>query len=171
MTNFITATEIYMKKLAVVIAVIGILASCGNGQHAEVQRLQAQVDSLRDNSYRPGLGEFMMGIQVHHAKLWFAGEAQNWELANFEMAEIKETMDGIKQYCADRPEVKLLKLIDPAMDSVNAAITQKNEQQFKSSYLLLTNTCNDCHHATQHAFNVIKVPDTPPYSNQVFSTQ
>lgn len=160
-----------MKKYLGILTVIALLSACGGGQNTEVQCLQGQVDSLRDNSYRPGLGEFMMQIQVHHAKVWFAGDAGNWELANFEMAEIKETMDGIRQYCTDRPEVKLLKLIDPAIDSVNAAITQKNIAQFKSSYLLLTNTCNDCHSATQHAFNVIKVPDTPPYSNQVFKVQ
>jgi hypothetical protein len=40
--------------------------------------------------YVPGLGEFMSATQVRHAKLWFAGDAKNWELASFELDEITE---------------------------------------------------------------------------------
>ena len=34
--------------------------------------------------------------------------------------------------------------------------------------ILLTNTCNSCHRATEFEFNVVKIPDTPPFSNQDF---
>ena len=44
--------------------------------------------------YVPGLGEFMSSAQTHHAKLWFAGTVGNWELAAYELDEIKETFDG-----------------------------------------------------------------------------
>ncbi len=62
-------------------------------------------------------------------------------------------------------------MINLAMDSINNAIHQKNATQFKSSYLLLTNTCNSCHQATSHEFNVIKIPDTHPFSNQDFKVK
>ena len=32
-------------------------------------------------SYAPGLGEFMTATQLRHAKLWFAGRMNNWDLA------------------------------------------------------------------------------------------
>jgi hypothetical protein len=51
---------------------------------------------------------------------------------------------------------------------VMQAIVQKNITRFNSSYMLLTNTCNSCHRATKFEFNVVKVPDTPPFSNQSF---
>jgi len=35
-------------------------------------------------SYAPGLGEIMTFTQMRHAKLWLAGEAENWELAAYE---------------------------------------------------------------------------------------
>ena len=138
------------------------------------QQLQSKIDSLQnnlDNAYKPGFGEFMSSIQVHHAKLWFAGEAENWKLADFEMAEIKEALDGIKQYNADRPEAKAIPMIQPAMDSMDNAIQQKDTKLFKSSYTLLTNTCNNCHHATKHEFNIIKIPTQVPFSNQTFKEQ
>jgi hypothetical protein len=138
------------------------------------QQLQDEITALQNklsNTYRPGFGEFMSGIQVHHEKLWFAGKAQNWALADFEVGEMKEAFDGIKQYCTDRPESKSVSMIEPALDSLSNAIKAKDEQQFKSSFVLLTSTCNSCHKATNHAFNVIKLPDTPPFSNQVFRLQ
>jgi len=135
---------------------------------------QSRLDSFKkemDNSYKPGLGEFMSGIQVHHNKLWFAGLAQNWKLSQFEVDEIKEALGDIKKYCADRPEVKSISMIDPAIDSMDEAIQQKDPMKFKSSFILLTNTCNNCHRATNHEFNVIKTPDTPPFSNQSFKSE
>ncbi len=133
--------------------------------------LQLQIDSLKrkiDNSYKPGLGEFMSGIQVHHAKLWFAGTHQNWKLADFEINEIQEALESIRKYNSDRPEVKSLGMIIPAIDTLNSAIAQKSPLLFKSAFITLTNTCNNCHKATQHEFNIITIPTSPPISNQSF---
>ena len=113
----------------------------------------------------------LSGIQVHHEKLWFAGKAENWKLADFEMGEIKEALDGIKQYNSDSEEAKSIPMIEPALDRMTNAIQQKNPQLFNSGFILLTNTCNNCHHATNHEFNVIKIPETPPFSSQVFKAQ
>jgi hypothetical protein len=149
------------------------LSSCARSGRRH-SALQAKVDSLQrrlDDAYRPGLGEFMSGIQVHHAKLWFAGNAQNWKLADFEVGEIRETLDDVRKYCADRPELASLPMIGPAMDSISSAVKQENLPQFKSAFILLTNTCNNCHRATKHEFNVIRVPQTPPFTNQVFEKQ
>jgi hypothetical protein len=135
------------------------------------KKLQQQVDSLRnrvDNVYAPGLGEFMSSIQVHHAKLWFAGKNGNWELANFEIEEIQEALEDIQKYCKDRPEISSLPMINIPLDSLKTAITVKNPVAFKNGFNLLTVTCNNCHQVTKHGFNVIKIPDRPPFTNQDF---
>jgi len=153
------------------VAGILFLSSCARSGRRR-GALQAKVDSLQrrlDDAYRPGLGEFMSGIQVHHAKLWFAGTAGNWDLADFETKEIREAIDDINQYCADRPEVVSIPMIKAPLDSIDTAIHQKNIPQFKNGFVLLTNTCNNCHRSTRHAFNVIQLPLTPPVTNQVFT--
>ena len=74
-----------MKFLLFLIA----LSILGCQQSESKSALQKELDSLQivlKNSYKPGLGEFMSQIQVHHAKLWFAGKNENWELANFEIS-------------------------------------------------------------------------------------
>ena len=134
-----------MKYLPVVFLVI-CLFSCNQHQENERIVLQNQIDSLRsrlDSSYRPGLGEFMLSIQMHHAKIWFAGKNGNWGLADFEVGEIQETITDINKYCTDRPEISSLPMIDQPLDSLKIAITRKNIEAFKSSFILLTNTCNN----------------------------
>jgi hypothetical protein len=136
--------------------------------------LQKRIDSLQiqiNNSYKPGLGEFMSQIQMHHAKLWFAGENENWQLANFEIGEIREALDDIPRYCTDRPEVKSIDMIVPAMDSLSNVAKAKDKSKFRSGFTLLTATCNACHKATNHGFNVIKIPEVPPVTNQDFNPQ
>mgnify|MGYP001552748913 CR=1 FL=1 len=158
-----------MKNIFFLMIVLAFF-SC-NQSAPDHQILQNKIDSLQvkiDNSYKPGLGEFMSEIQMHHAKLWFAGKYENWELANFEIGEIQEALDDIPKYCADRPEAKSISMINPAMDSLSIAIREKNANKFNSGFTLLTATCNDCHKATDHGFNVIKIPDIPPVTNQVF---
>jgi hypothetical protein len=146
------------------------LSAC-NQKQDRVTLLQQQIDSLNgriNKTYAPGLGEFMSSIQVHHAKLWFAGKNGNWELADFEIGEIQEALDDIQKFCRDRPEISELPMINSPLDSLKKAITDKNAENFKSSFNLLTNTCNNCHSVTKHGFNKIKIPDLPPVTNQVF---
>jgi len=144
--------------------------SC-NQPNSQLRALQNQIDSLKlktNDTYKSGLGEFMNGIQLHHGKLWFAGINDNWKLAKFEVQEIHEALDDVKKYITDRPETKLIKMIYPPLDSVTAAIQLQNRVLFKSSFISLTETCNSCHRVTQHEFNVITIPTSPPVTNQEF---
>jgi hypothetical protein len=158
-------------KISFYLLVIIIVASSCKQQTESTGALQSRIDSLEKKlaaTYKPGFGEFMSSIQVHHAKLWFAGQNQNWELADFEMHEIAETLDAIKEYQTEREESKKVDMLKPSLDAVKDAIEKKDAALFKSSYLLLTNSCNNCHKAVNFGFNVVKVPEIPPFSNQAF---
>ncbi len=151
-----------------VIIIFGI--SC-NQKTDRVASLEKQIDSMNkriDSTYTPGLGEFMVSIQLHHGKLWFAGKNGNWELADFELGEIQEDLDNINHYNKDRPEIKELPMIYSPLDSLKSAVSKKDPAAFNRSFILLTNTCNNCHQVTKHGFNKIKIPDAPPVTNQVF---
>ena len=45
----------------------------------------------------PGLGEIMSLQQMRHIKLWFAGHAGNWPLADYEIGELKEGFDDVNK--------------------------------------------------------------------------
>ncbi|HNB31032.1 MAG TPA: hypothetical protein PK931_08305, partial [Saprospiraceae bacterium] len=136
--------------------------------------LQLRIDSLESKlaaAYKPGFGEFMGNIQIHHNKLWFAGLSKNWKLADFEIKEIKETVEAIETYQTEREESQQIAMIKPMLDSVETSIQKNDLAQFKQSFISLTTNCNNCHQATHFEFNVVKIPDHPPFSNQEFFIQ
>ena len=158
-----------MKTFFFLFAICFVLIACN--QSGDHQELQAKIDSLQtklNDTYKPGLGEFMMGIQEHHAKLWFAGINKNWKLADFEVHEIGETLDDVKKYCTDRPEIKSLGIIDPAINNIKTAISKEDMEKFKSGFSELTKDCNTCHKDNQHGFNIITIPTSLPVANQDF---
>jgi hypothetical protein len=158
-----------MRQILFFILTFGLFAC--NQQTDNTQALQNRIDSLESkfaNTYKPGFGEFMSSIQAHHSKLWFAGQNKNWKLADFEVHEIMEAIEDIQKFQTERKESQMIGMINPALDSINNAILEKNSTLFKNSYILLTNTCNNCHRAADFEFNVVKIPDTQPFSNQNF---
>lgn len=158
-------------RILIILAVFGLVSFIGDSCNNKTADMQAKIDTLTselNRAYKPGLGEFMMDIQVHHADIWFAGKNQNWPLADFEVGETRRVLDDVKQYCTDRQEIKSLPIIYPALDSLSNAVKAKNEKQFESAFIFLTKSCNDCHQTTHHGFNVIKTPDVPPITNQVY---
>lgn len=160
-----------MIKIILISLSILISYACSDSSE-KVTQLQNEVKELQekvDNSYKPGFGEFISNIQIHHAKLWFAGINQNWDLANFEIDEIRETFEDLKKYQSEREETKMIPMINIPLDSVNSAIQRKDLRSFKNDFVSLTNTCNACHRANHFEFNQIKIPGTPPFSNQVFT--
>lgn len=156
-----------------VLTVLGLfgLLSCQSAETSN-QHLEKKLDSLEQqlaHTYKPGFGEFMSSIQAHHAKLWFAGQHQNWELADFEIHEIMEAIEDIKTYQKERKESALVNMLNPSLDSLNTAITHHNLPEFQDRFRSLTSTCNKCHQATEFGFNVVKVPDQSFFANQDFA--
>ena len=165
-----------MKYLINIISLLScLLSACCREVHSDNQEvLKKRIDSLEKklaDTYKPGFGEFMSSVQVHHAKLWFAGENKNWKLADFEVHEIMEALENIKKYQTERKESQLVNILNSPLDSINNAIQKQNSEFFKNSFTLLTNTCNNCHKETNFKFNIVKIPDTAPFSNQVFKSE
>ena len=159
-----------MKNI-VLLFLLMIMFSC-NDQSGKIKALEKKIDNLEkelSETYKPGFGELMTGVQAHHSKLWFAGEHTNWELASFEVKELNEILDDILKYQKDREETKLIEMVDPALERVKEAITKKDHNLFKKTYSELTKSCNDCHKLTNFQYNIVKIPDTSPFTNQDFS--
>jgi len=162
-----------MGKILFCFVMLLILSACSEDSDrlANLENRVSELEKKTDDSYRPGFGEFMGNIQVHHAKLWFAGTNSNWALADFEVSEIKETLENLKKYQAARVETKSLPMIEPVLESVAGAIKKQEKNEFKKMFTTLTETCNQCHRAVDYPFNDVKIPDRPPFGNQVFKAE
>lgn len=144
-----------------------VAASCthqNNNGHDSTDEPESELPR-----YLPGLGDYMLKMQMRHSKLWFAGINENWELADFQLHEIEEILEDIEKFKIEEDEAKLLPMIHAPLDSIDAAVDAKDLARFKSSYENLTATCNSCHVASEHAYNVVKIPDSPMFRNQEFS--
>jgi hypothetical protein len=123
--------------------------------------------------YEPGLGEFMTATQLRHAKLWFAGKNSNWDLAAYEIDEIKEGLeDAAKLHPTfdNVPVAEMIKsIIDPRIERLEKAVVAKNSAQFVAAFDELTAGCNSCHAGAGKPFIRIQRPTELPVSNQNFA--
>ena len=128
----------------------------------------SQAPALQDEPYQPGLGEIMALQQMRHIKLWFAGHAGNWPLADYEIGELKEGFDDVNGLFGG--DIVAQHVGGPIAD-LQKAIDAKNGAAFATAFDSLSAGCNACHHTLDHAFIVIARPTLLPYSDQVFAPQ
>jgi hypothetical protein len=112
-------------------------------------------------------------IQPRHAKLGLAGHAQNWALASYALVEIRQSFAGIVKAQPRFRGLPVGELVEAAvnqpLDAVDTAIKQQDPKKFAAAYDQLTQGCNACHAAVDHAYVVIKAPDASAFPNQEFS--
>jgi len=124
--------------------------------------------------YVPGLGEIMSLTQMRHMKLWFAGQAENWELAAYESDELAEGFaDVVRLHPTHRGSPVPLSRLVPEftagpLEALRSAIERRDLARFTAAYDSLTQGCNGCHRAAEFSFNVIERPAENPYSDQRF---
>jgi len=104
----------------------------------------------------PHLADLMNeAMQVHHAKLWYAGHANNWALAAYEVRKIKETIVEIKETIVDIqatspqwqnvPVGEMLRSFDSSLDALDQVVKARDAAKFEIVYRDFTATCNGCH--------------------------
>src|SRR5262245_11972020 len=128
-----------------------------------------------DERFVPGLGELMSLQQMRHVKLWLAGEAGNWELADYEIDELSEGFDDIVRFHPTHkdspvaPKDAIPRMMTQPLADVRGAIGRKDAAAFAQAYDALTAGCNSCHQATNFSFNRVQRPASNPYPNQAFA--
>jgi hypothetical protein len=123
--------------------------------------------------FKPAMDDLMtMLIQPRHLKLYYAGEAKNWKLADFQLRELRQALARIGRTIPTYRKIG----VDDAVASiftdkavaVETAIKAADPAKFKAAYTEMTGACNACHAAMEHEFLVIKAPDAMVYPNQEF---
>jgi hypothetical protein len=144
------------------IGMLGVTAMLGCGRQGESE------------AYAPGLGEIMSLQQMRHAKLYFAGQAENWDLAAYELDEIGEGFDDVLKYHPTHkdspvaPKDAIPRIVTDPLRQLKAAVDKKDSAAFGPAFDALTAACNNCHEATNFGFNIVQTPTSNPYPNQQF---
>jgi hypothetical protein len=148
-------------------------ATSGGGGSSETARLyHCPVDGLSlgtsrhgavqsgcgdQRHHQPRLGDIMIAVQWRHMKLWFAGKAQNWELAAFELRQIKA---GLSEAATLYPGIPVSNVTTMAnlVQSIADAIKAKDTGRFTTAVVEMTDGCNACHKSTGRGFIVVRIP-------------
>ena len=123
--------------------------------------------------YTPRLNSIMILTQLGHFKLWYAGAVQNWPLANYELEQIRASIDLSKTLYPDSAKSNM-DAMKPAANDLDSAIKAKDTARFANTFSKLTAACNACHEATGFGFIKIRDPrlspiETSPFSDESFS--
>lgn len=158
-----------------------LCAACAfddNGQSQELAQLKAEVAALKARPQDVGapvrveLGQQMLELQIRHARLWQATQARNWMLAQFQLAELRESLNGVVELNGDHAALQPRLLSDvlpekmtPALDRMQEAVDEQDAAGLDSAYDAISAACTDCHAASSHGFLVIQRPRTPMLDN------
>lgn len=129
---------------------------------------QSSQEPMSRGGNLPRLGEIMLGKQWRHIKLWFAGKGHNWNLAAYELAQIRASLIDAASLYSGIPVNDVVIMAGP-IQSVDKAIQLKDSAGFVKAFNELTVGCNACHHDMERDFIEIRVPGASPFNNQVFA--
>ena len=175
--NLFTAVALAFLALAILSQFLWIssvkqdserVAADFNHMKDSLEVLHLVVDSLR--AQVPGLGECMTTIQLHIAKLWFAGQASNWKLAKYELDELAEAMEAAESLHARRKDVDISVVLRSVrltqVPLLERSLVKKNLHVFGDAYSQTLVACNGCHRPAGYEFIHIVTPNREPVTNQ-----
>ncbi len=166
-----------MQKLQRLAATATVLV-LAVGASADAQQAAAPPVNTADATptYVMSMGDLMNTfVQPRHAKLGLAGQAGNWPLAGYALAELREVFADIAKAKPKFRGLPVGELADaalgPPMTALDLAIRQKDSAKFAAAYDQFSQGCNACHTTLDHPFVVIKAPDASAFANQDFGAR
>jgi|GEM_PF-6478804 len=164
-------------SLLVSLAVVAIQSSTNRrDQHPVAARTtDSAAASAAGGGYLPDLGEFMVRAQIHHQKLYSAGNAANWKLAQFELDELREALTEAGKYhdrWKDLPfrlSSMIPSMMTGALQGCEESIRTADKATFVRSFDAIASSCNSCHLTAGRSFIVIQTPSASAFPNQQFT--
>ena len=159
-------------KITIAAALIAI-AAAALGTDAQTPPTRGGPASSTLN-YVPGVGDLMsLLVQPRHAKLGLALKAGNWELAAYNLKELAQAFSSVATVQPKYMKFTVAEMIasttSDAMRHLDDAIRARDRKRATEAFADLTDGCNSCHTALDHAFVVIKVPEASSFPNQEFN--
>jgi hypothetical protein len=116
------------------------------------------------------LGDIMGITQIRHEKLWHAGRSRNWELATYEIQQLRSTLVRSAALYLNIP-IDLVVTADAPLEDMLKAVKARDDKAFVTAYESLTAACNTCHQAGGVGFVRMVTPRASSFTNQDFKPQ
>jgi hypothetical protein len=125
-------------------------------------------------NYVPGVGDLMnLLVQPRHAKLGLAIKVGNWDLAAYYLKELTQAFHTVAtvqpKYMKFTVSEAIESMTGESMHGLDDAIRARDSKRAAAAFSDLTDGCNSCHTALDHAFVIIKVPEASSFPDQEFN--
>ena len=152
-----------MKKVVLVIALalVVILAACQPTQKPVVIKTEGGTVTLDQlGKTLPGFGVLMHRVGLRITNTFYAAQAGNWDLAEYELEEMKEDFQTGQ---ITRPERKqaVQTFLDGAFAKLEKATKAKKFNDFKTVFDNTVKACNGCHTSSDKPFIQYQLPAAP----------
>jgi hypothetical protein len=154
-----------MKQLYIAVTILLLLVSCNNkAEYVPVQgkwikgSQQAQMQTLE--TQLRGLDMAMVEIGYRYQELYWAGQDEHWEFANYQLKKIEKALKlGLQRRPNRAPTAE--HFLNVVIPEVKKTITAKNKEIFNQKFDMMRQNCTACHAAGKEesypSFNV-KIP-------------
>lgn len=152
--------------------IVALLMVCSSAPLAVAQSGQSNLNGTTNGEqYVPRLGDIMNAVQTRHIKLWLSGKALNWELAAYELRQLKAGLLEAAVMYEGIPVSNVTTMTKP-VQSISDAIDAKDFKRFTKAVVELTDGCNSCHQTMQRGYIVLQMPTASPFfSDESFAPQ
>jgi hypothetical protein len=147
-----------------------VRASEAADSHADdLTELKSEVERLKEKA--TDQAHVMVSVDYHFGNLWFAGQHENWQLAEFYWGETRSHLRWAVRVIPIRKDnrgeaVDLKPILEAAENSplkqLQDAIKAHDREQFVAAYKFTIETCYACHKASDKPYLRPRIPDHPP---------
>ncbi|HEY3061948.1 MAG TPA: hypothetical protein VGL99_23475 [Chloroflexota bacterium] len=155
------AAALFVGAVLVLASQLVVVAAPGAAPARQAQPTPTPLSLAQLSAIQPGLGTVMIEYGHRMAALWFAAEAANWDLAQYQLGEMVEIQEvGETTRPARAPALKSFE--SSFLNPLEEAIKAKDKTRFESAYNSAIQGCNSCHGSQTSAdfaqgFKFIKV--------------
>lgn len=120
------------------------------------QTHQEMIDNVEEQFQ--GFSRTMTENSYRYQELYWAGQDQNWEYAEYQREHIVEALE---QGFVRRPEheASSQQFMEVALPEIEEVIKSADKEQFLESFNRLTNSCNTCHQMEEVSFIKVATPE------------
>jgi len=139
-----------------------------SAKHPDLAALAAEIETIKgklaDQSHA------MQDVSYHFSNLWFAGQKENWDLANFYSSETRSHLHWAVRIIPKRKdsagkEVDLVAILqaweNTPWKQLDESIKAKDKTRFEAAYRFTLETCYGCHKAADKPFIHPQIPTRP----------
>jgi hypothetical protein len=110
---------------------------------------------------QPGMGRLMPEVGARVWKLWYAAQAGNWPLANYQLEEAVALME-LGAFVRPKYDTTMSRFLTDDLGPVRAAVENADWPAFEAAFAPMVDAANRYHDLYNKGFIRWRLPDQPP---------